>query len=212
MFVRSFADISSNNPGFDAGAYRRGGASLICVKATQGSTYVNPYHRLWADQAHAQNLAVGHYHYATPGPAGTVLAQVMCFWGQVVDCWRQHDFLILDIERGQAWLPGEAQRFAPAFAKRLKEESGHSLVGYSERSFLNECGKAIDIPGSRWWEADYSEDQLPVAWRRSTWAWQHTDGVNGPPPHSMPGVGRCDVSTLNLASYLRLRAQLASHR
>ena len=35
--------------------------------------------------------------------------------------------------------------------------------------------------------------------------WQYTDGVNGPQPHSFPGVGNCDINKL-LMTYGQLRA------
>ena len=30
---------------------------------------------------------------------------------------------------------------------------------------------------------------------RPYWLWQFTDGEVGPPPHTVPGVGHCDINS-----------------
>jgi lysozyme len=48
------------------------------------------------------------------------------------------------------------------------------------------------------WIARYSAQlpQVPPAFPRFT-LWQYTDGNDGPQPHRVPGVGRCDRDKFN---------------
>jgi hypothetical protein len=52
------------------------GLSFVFVKATEGTTYVNPEHASQVATARAAGLVVGHYHFARPG---SMSAQVAYF-------------------------------------------------------------------------------------------------------------------------------------
>lgn len=212
MLNRYFADLSSNNPAFDAVAYRAAGHRLVAIKATQGTSYVNPKHALWCEHAHANQLAVIHYHYAKPGSSVAATTQAAFAWSVVRHDFGPLDWMCLDVERDQAWRTGELVPFVSSFAAAWRGISGHSLVGYSEASLLDDPALVAAIPGERWWAAAWGPTRPRIATVGAPWAWQFTDGAIGPPPHECAGVGYCDVSQLNLATYLHLLARLASQR
>src|SRR4029077_7679466 len=47
----------------------------------------------------------------------------------------------------------------------------------------------------RLWLAQYSNTPSVQASWSTFWLWQYTDGQVGPTPHSIPGVGPCDINS-----------------
>jgi hypothetical protein len=47
--------------------YSTAGLSFVIVKATEGTSYVNPKHAAQVAQGRQHSLVVGHYHFARPG-------------------------------------------------------------------------------------------------------------------------------------------------
>lgn len=52
---------------YQAGELDLGGLDFMFVKATEGTTYVNPEQKAQAEQAREAGLAVGFYHFLHPG-------------------------------------------------------------------------------------------------------------------------------------------------
>ena len=63
-------DIAS----FQSSTYSTTGLAFVMVKATEGTSYVNPKHDAQVAHARAQGLVVGHYHFARPGSMSAQLA------------------------------------------------------------------------------------------------------------------------------------------
>lgn len=198
-----FADLSNNNAGpFDFRIYRqRGGHRLLGLKATEGLHFTDPTHTARAVAAHAQKLAVAHYHFAHP--ADPAAAQAEAFWAQVEPVHGRKDYCVIDIEIDQGLTPRQIVAWVRDFRAAFRKVSGHDLVGYSGEAFLEWLGADAGI--SRWWVAAYGPRKPKVSFLRSIWAWQFTDGKDGPKPHETAGIGPSDVSTLNTASALWLR-------
>jgi hypothetical protein len=78
---------------------------------------------------------------------------------------------------------------------------------YTDLAFLQQYGAGLVPPSGNLWIADYGRpsESLESIWRDVEsslpdghhWALQYTDGVHGPDPHTLPGIGGlCDVSKL----------------
>jgi lysozyme len=193
---RYFADISSNNAWFSAKDYKAGGHLLVAIKATQGHNYVNPDYAKWVEMAHSCGLVVLHYHFAETddavGEANHFLATVQGHFGK-------RDSLVLDLETPKA----NAVAYRQGFDAELFRH-GHKSILYSYAAYLREHGSGLRPASGKIWVADY-ETHPQGGWWGKSWAWQRTDGTNGPNPHSCMGIGKCDVSEVNPATFIRLR-------
>lgn len=201
---RLFADISSNNAGFDAAAYRRAGHRLVAIKASEGEGYINPDHALWSRAAHANGLRVLHYHFCQPPVEGGHSSEAAHFWRVVKPTWEKGDLMAFDLEvtNDRGW---ESLRlYVGHQITQLVRISGHRARLYASESFLRSLAPIGLVPGGLCWVAKWSpgDPSLPRGLR--TWAKQYTDGREGPKPHAFAGVGRCDGSVLNWRSALRL--------
>lgn len=208
---RQFADISNNNASFDAAAYRGAGHVLIAIKATEGATFIDEKHALWARAAHAQGLAVMHYHYGRPDHHPRGNTEAAHFWRVAKPVSRPGDLLCVDLEVHAPLGPHQDAFYLRGFQEELRKVSGHGVIAYTYDGYLEDSSLTLDVPGSRWWVAKYGGPKPKPGAGRRLWAWQYTDGKEGAGPHEFAGIGRCDGSVLNLRSALRLRAS-ASNR
>lgn len=203
---RYFADISSNNSFFDAADYRRGGHLLIAIKATQGTGYVNPDYARWVEEAHKAGLVVLHYHFAATQDARAEAKHFLQTIGPHFKKGKDQTVLDLEVTTQPGYSITDPVNYRKWFDAELFRY-GHRPVLYSYASYLREHGSGLRPASKKIWVADY-ETHPKGGWWGNSWAWQFTDGVNGPRPHSCMGIGQCDVSEINTASYLRLRAGL----
>ena len=206
-----FADLSNNDPGFDAAAYARAGHKLLGYKATEGATFVDKTMTRNVRLAHAHGVRVAFYHFAQPNLASSAAAQARHFWRAVEPEYRTGDFLVLDLEVQHRHGGRACRSWARAFHRELRAASGHSAVLYTGRSFLGDfLGPLIRFGRGgfhRFWVAEYGPRLNGVLWARPVWAWQRTGDGIGRPPFTLPGCPRnCDVSVLNTRTARRLGA------
>lgn len=194
---RLFADLSSNNPGFNAEAYRKAGHRVVAIKATEGITYRNPDWLRWTTEAHAARLSV--LHYAFLRPELRLSGEGDFLMNTTRDHMRKGDQLVLDFER-------EVQDAANLgrYLQRVWDEcsaQGHHPILYGPESLLRAVKPYVGRKVfSRVWVAAWG----PLI--RGFWAQQFTNGSVGPEPHGLTGVqGNCDVSRLNLSTAIRFR-------
>jgi GH25 family lysozyme M1 (1,4-beta-N-acetylmuramidase) len=107
-----------------------GGLGFAFVKATEGTTYINPVQRQQAAHARARGLVVGFYHFLWPGK---IEAQAAYF----VDCCASvpGDLLACDwetTESGTAASGAEKDAFLKA-VRRLRPD--HQVLLYCNRDF-----------------------------------------------------------------------------
>ncbi|WP_239396566.1 GH25 family lysozyme [Frankia sp. CiP3] len=175
----NFSDISSNNEFFRADIYKAAGRDMIGIKATEGSSYVNPQWAPWTMAAHDQGLRVVHYHYAGLSDS-SVQAQMFLHVTQAL--YRPGDVFALDLEYPR--MPsGRRKGFAIDFLGRLYGERWL----YSFKSYLQDGN--IGYIGYPLWLANFSapswnDSLLPAGYTRNQRiAWQYTDRAH------TPGVG-----------------------
>ncbi len=203
---RYFADISNNNPqAINWSAYHGDGQHvLVGLKATEGTTFIDHTHTDRCQGAHKAGVHVLHYHFGHPGSSASGQAQV--FWNKIRGHFATRDLACIDLEVTDGLDMSRVASWLKQFDIHFKDISGHSLIGYAGESFLGDlAAHGGNIAGRRWWVAAYGgRGRAPRGYTR--WAHQFTDGSIGPQPHACVGIGRCDVSQLNWATYIRLRA------
>jgi lysozyme len=205
-----FADVSSNNPSFNAVQYASAGHLLIAIKATQGATYVNPSYGRWCVDAHRCRLAVAHYHFVD---GVDPVAEAQHFWAET----RPHyvaktDRLVVDIEDPALQKLGrDAPGWLHSFDRELHRLSGVWAEGYTFKDALT---PDLRLTSGKWWVASYG-NQWPSGARRalpngSLWAWQYADGGPAGPagPRGAAGIGACDMSVLSPPIVTLLRKSL----
>lgn len=197
---RYMADISSNNGTVHLDAYAAAGHAMIAIKATEGAHYYNPFHQDQCQEAHHAGLTITHYHFCRPGQHD-IGAELRAFRTRYIRGWRKGDYVALDLELTEGQ---DAQVYARSFLAEIQRFTGHPPILYTYQSFREEHLQGLQWKGNRWWIADYAAEPPLQFERDGRWAWQFTDGVNGPEPHECAGIGRCDVSILNAPLAARL--------
>ena len=162
------------------------GIEIVYIKASEGRTYIDPYFEQNYNNAKANNLKVGFYHYLTATTISSAQAQADFFAsvieGKEVDCK-----LAMDYEEFYGEGKNEINRIALAFITRLKQMSGKDVIAYSN---LNNVRNTFDdniANASKLWLAYYGNTQNIVN-IQSNWSTyiglQYTDsgrvnGING---------------------------------
>lgn len=158
----NFIDISSYQAGLNLVAVSSSIQGVI-VKATEGTSYVNPYCDRHYQQAKSANLLRGFYHFAG---SGDPLAEAAFFYRNVMGYL--HDGIpVLDWERNQTvdWV----NRFVRQF---------HNLTGiwpwiYANPWRFNQGGVE---PNCARWIASYPEVAHPTFEQAASWKCPTADG------------------------------------
>lgn len=195
--LNAIIDLSHHNRITDFATIKAAGIVAIIHKATQGTDYTDPEYLQRRGAALEAGLLWGAYHFAD---AGDGKAQADYFLS-VVDPLPT-DLLVLDIE--QNYLRGEPAPSmglagAETFVQQIEQQTGR-YPGLYSGSYIQEImrGKKNPVLANCWfWLAEYGATAVvPDNWPYWT-MWQYTDGVRGPEPHSVKGVGPCDRDKFN---------------
>lgn len=212
MPSRLFADLSDNNAAFNAHAYASAGHQLVALKASEGVGFTDPKHGPRADQAHHAGLLVAHYHFCRPDTHPDHAGEAETFWAAVKPFEWPGDFLVLDLEVTPRGGMAQAAGYLAGFDAALHRISGHRAVGYTYVSYLDEAGPRLQVASRRWWIAAYGSKPGRLGAGRHRWAWQYTDGRDGPTPHRFAGIGQCDGSRLFLPASRDVAQRIARRR
>lgn len=192
--INVVVDISHHNGNIDLGKAKAAGIVGVIHKATQGTSMVDNMYQQNRTKAQAAGLLWGAYHFATLGNGA---AQADFFLSKAgAD---PQTLLVLDFEpNGNSTMTLDQAR---AFVSRIKDVTG-KFPGFYSGSLIKQLlgGKPADPLLSQCflWLAQYgpAPKNIPATW--PTWTmWQYTDGVLGPQPHSVDGIGNCDRDQFN---------------
>lgn len=195
--INVVVDLSHHNETVDFATMRAAGIVGVIHKATQGLTYVDETYADRRVEALECGLLWGAYHFGVGGD-GSDQAQ---FFLDVTKPDRR-TLLVLDYE---ANLTGPTMSLDQAreFVEHVGEATGRWPGLYSGHLIKEQLGGSTP-PDSQLskcflWIAQYNGPRplnVPPTFR--TWTlWQYTDGVHGPAPHRVEGVGLCDRNMFN---------------
>ena len=189
-------DLSHHNRVADFNAAKNDGILGVIHKATQGFRYIDPKYDSRRPKPLDAGLMWGAYHF---GVGGDGVAQAEHFLSVVDTGQYPQTLLALDVEdnpSGSNMTLMEAEEFVQTVFDKLGRwpvlYSGYyylrDLVGSYPQTLLANCPL---------WLARYGPPPLvPTPW--SDWTlWQYTDGMAGPEPHEVEGIGHCDRDKFN---------------
>ena len=177
-------DVSSHQLDVDWAKLWSSGAKWAYTKATEGTSYTNPYFTQQYDGSYDVGMIRGAYHFATPdSSSGTAQADYFVDHG---GGWSKDGKTlpgVLDIE----WNPygdacyGKSKSamvdWIRDFVNRYKSRTGRAAVIYTATSWWTECtGNHSGFGGTNpLWVARYasSAGTLPAGWSSYT-MWQYT--------------------------------------
>jgi GH25 family lysozyme M1 (1,4-beta-N-acetylmuramidase) len=181
---------------------KNSGKTFAFTKATEGTTYTNPYFATnWARIA-AAGLIRGAYHFGRPGGDPVAQANYFC---NVVRPTHGDLQMTLDIEVTDGKTPSQVRSWIVAFINTIQSRTGRPGIIYTGFYFWRDsAGNGSNLNCPLWLAAYVSNPApyVPAAW--STWSfWQYTD------TGSVPGVsGNVDRDafngTVSLLNRLRL--------
>jgi GH25 family lysozyme M1 (1,4-beta-N-acetylmuramidase) len=190
----------------DLRAARHAGVRWWYVKATEGTSFVDPTYERRVQAARAAGIPIGAYHFARP-ENGDAAAEARHFLGHT-DI-RPGDMLpMLDLESAEGLSMAELTTWTGTWVRTVTQQlAAAGAVGrpiiYTRFNLGNGFGCLL-------WVARYSDDFrapiIPRPWKRAV-IWQHSDGRFGP-VKSVPGFGAVDANAMHPdvpLSALRLR-------
>ena len=193
--LNAIVDLSHHNTITSFEEAKASGILGLFHKATESTNFVDAKYGERRALAKTAGLLWGAYHFAS---SGDVKGQVNHFLD--VASPTATDLLVLDFEpntREGTMTLAEAE----TFVEEVKDLTGRYPGLYSGQDFLmQQLGNRTNTTLSNCflWIARYSMQlpQVPKAFSDFTF-WQYTDGNNGPQPHQVPGIGRCDRDKYN---------------
>lgn len=171
------------------------GIEAVIHKATEGKDFTDAKFASRRVSAQQAGLLWGSYHFGT---ASDPVAQARHFLSVVNPGPR--DVIVLDFEENELKPQNSMSiRQAETFVTFVHEQTGRFpglYAGADLRAMLN--GQPNPILAKCWlWLAHWhDEPKLIPGWNELT-IWQYTDGIKGPGPHTIPGIGVCDRSKFN---------------
>ncbi len=180
------------------------GLSFAFTKATEGTTYTNPYFATNWGRMKAARLVRGAYHYGRPGTDPVAQAN---FFVDTVRPVAGDLQLVLDIETADGKSPAQVRAWVVAFLNRVQARTGRPGIIYTGFYFWRDSAGNSTNLNCPLWLAAYRDSPtsptnlVPAAW--SAWSfWQYTSSGR------VPGVsGDVDRNAWNgtLASLNNLR-------
>ena len=159
------------------------GIQVVYIKATQGTTYVSPTFEQSYQNAKANGLKIGFYHYVTARSEEEARLEAQFFAskiaGKEIDCR-----LAMDFEEFGNLNNDEINAIGLAFIKRLEELTQRPVVVYSN-AYTARTVWNVEIASYPLWVAEYGVSSPQDNGKWSTYiGWQYTDtgevsGING---------------------------------
>jgi GH25 family lysozyme M1 (1,4-beta-N-acetylmuramidase) len=186
-----------NTAAIDWNAVRRDGHQFAFVKATQATTYTNPYFATdWRGIA-AAGLFRGAYHYAKPtSTAGSAKAQADYF-ASTIGGQQASGTLppVLDLEDAGGLSVAALTTWVNGFLTELQARTGRLPMLYTYPSFWrNSMGSSTAFTSYPLWIANYGvSSPQDIGWPRyAFWQYTSTATVSG-----ITTTGHTDLSTFN---------------
>lgn len=176
-------DVSGWQGNIDYSEVASSGIEIVYMKASEGTSFVDPYFNQNYTNAKANGLKVGFYHYLTARSNSEAVAQANFFVstisGKTPDCR-----LAMDFESFGNLSAEEINEIGLTFMQTVENLSGKEMVIYSDTSNASNIfgGGLTNYP---LWVAQYEVEEPTPNGNWDSWVgWQYTDageisGING---------------------------------
>ncbi len=151
-------DIANYQAGLDFALVKQAGVEIVYIKATEGVKYINPYMRQHYQEAKAQGLKIGFYHYFWPSldPLQQMLHFVRSISGLAYDCRP-----VLDVEDAKGLSAEMVSRSTAVALGKLADLTGHAPVIYTYTYFARNSLVKSHVDMYPLWIADYNSRGVP---------------------------------------------------
>lgn len=198
-------DLSHWDPAQNYQQVKDDGIVGVIYKATQGTGYTDDTYVDQQRAAKAMGLKWGAYHFAEATDVDAQVDNFVSFAAPDPDelfCldWEDYGSNTMSVDQAKEWI---------SKVERALGRPGECVI-YGGNTLRENIDGVDDFFGSRrLWHCQYGNNpDIQESWS-SYWLWQFTDGIYGPSPHSIDGVGPCDINSF-LGSKAELIAQWAS--
>lgn len=176
-------DVSGWQGNIDYSEVASSGIEIVYMKASEGTSFVDPYFNQNYTNAKANGLKVGFYHYLTARSNSEAVAEANFFVstisGMIPDCR-----LAMDFESFGSLSAEEINEIGLTFMQTVESLSGKEMVIYSDTSNASNIfgGSLTNYP---LWVAQYEVEEPTPNGNWDSWVgWQYTDageisGING---------------------------------
>lgn len=176
-------DVSGWQGNIDYSEVASSGIEIVYMKASEGTSFVDPYFNQNYTNAKANGLKVGFYHYLTARSNSEAVAQANFFVstisGMTPDCR-----LAMDFESFGSLSAEKINEIGLTFMQTVESLSGKEMVIYSDTSNASNIfgGGLTNYP---LWVAQYEVEEPTPNGNWNSWVgWQYTDageisGING---------------------------------
>ena len=176
-------DVSGWQGNIDYSEVASSGIEIVYMKASEGTSFVDPYFNQNYTNAKANGLKVGFYHYLTASSNSEAVAEANFFVstisGMTPDCR-----LAMDFESFGNLSAEEINEIGLTFMQTVENLSGKEMVIYSDTSNASNIfgGGLTNYP---LWVAQYEVEEPTPNGNWDSWVgWQYTDageisGING---------------------------------
>ncbi len=173
-------DVSGYQGNINFREVKEAGIDIVYIKSSEGSNYIDSHFERNYEQARANGLEIGFYHYVTARTEEQARRQAQFFVsvisGKVADCK-----LAMDFESFGSLSKEEINRIGLVFLQTVEQLSGKEVILYSNAYTANNIWRG-ELTNYPLWVAQYgvNEPQNNGTW--DSWAgWQYTDmgEVNG---------------------------------
>ncbi|MBR3255559.1 MAG: LysM peptidoglycan-binding domain-containing protein [Clostridia bacterium] len=177
-------DVSNWQGNINFAEVKNAGIEIVYIKASEGTTFVDPYLESNYANAKANGLKVGFYHYLTATSVEGAIRQANFFAsviaGKEVDCR-----LAMDYEEFFGEGKTEINEIAVAFIERLRQITGKDVIVYSNlNNIRNTFGDDVALEGDLW-VAYYSNPNNLINVNSS---WETYIGIQYTSSGRVPGI------------------------
>lgn len=182
-------DVSDWQGYIDYNQVRNAGIQIVYIKSSQGNNIKDPYFEINYENAKANNLKVGFYHYLTATTIEEAQNQAV-FFSSVISGKTSDCKLALDYEQFGNVSNEEINQIALAFMEKVKELTRKEIILYSdlynsERTFNSTISENYDL-----WLAYYGDYENLQDVNSS---WESFIGVQYSDQGEIPGInGKVD--------------------
>ena len=177
-------DVSVWQRNINFSQVKKSGVEIVYIKASQGTTLVDPYLEINYKNAKANNLKIGFYHFLTATTVNDAIAQADFFAsvieGKEVDCK-----LAMDYEQFYGVTKGEINEIGVAFIKRLKQITGKDVIVYSNLNNIKNTFNSSVAGEGKLWIAYYGNSQNLIGVNSS---WDTYIGIQYTSTGRVPGI------------------------
>lgn len=149
-------DVSNWQGYIDYSQVKNSGIEIVYIKASQGTTYKDPYFEINYENAKANNLKVGFYHFLTATNVEEAEQQAV-FFASVISGKQADCKLALDYEQFYGVSKEQINEIAIAFIQKIKELTEKEVIVYSDLSNVENTFNEVVASNGELWLAFYGD-------------------------------------------------------